>query len=391
MASRLLSALRQRRQSWIRFTLWRKPHSQREWLGRSLIAVIVAAAIAGPFFIGRGGDAAAGAGEAFTAKLAELETLRAQRDSSGSSADLDTRITQLQSETRLGYLEREGDAAARGALAPDFRLLDLAGAPRQLSEIEGPVVLNFWASWCEPCIEEMPDFEAVSQELASRVSFIGVNDGESPETARTFAADVTGVSYLILLDPTKLLTNGPYLLIGRPTTFFIDAEGIIRNVRVGIVDIDTLRELVGDLIGAEISAESDPVAPLEYGRAALNAIDSARANFSVADTLLDRWREAPMVLSDAGWRRNIEAQTRIWSDLAAQFAELSPPQLWLELHQQVADSLAQIADAAGPLVRDAAASQSQGGLRVAVILFDSFRELFDSAADILAGVIHTMQ
>ena len=87
--------------------------------------------------------------------------------------------------------------------APDFRLLDLEGEPHRLSDIDGPIVLNFWASWCEPCVEEMPDFEIINQELAGRVTFIGVNDGESLETARKFAYNVTKVQYLVLLDPTK--------------------------------------------------------------------------------------------------------------------------------------------------------------------------------------------
>jgi len=174
MADNFLSRLRQKQQSYILFTFLRKPYSTRDAINRALVVAAIAAAIVAPIFIGgRGGDAAEGAGEAFSAKLVELEDLKAERDEEGSSDELDARIAQLEEETHLGYIEREGDAADKGALAPDFRLLDLEGEPRRLSEIDGPIVLNFWASWCEPCIEEMPEFELVNQEAGGRVTFIG--------------------------------------------------------------------------------------------------------------------------------------------------------------------------------------------------------------------------
>lgn len=391
MADNFLSRLRQRQQSYILFTFLRKPYSTRDAINRGLVVAAIAAAIVAPIFIGgRGGDAAEGAGEAFSAKLVELEELREQRDQDGGSDELDARIAELEEETRLGYLERDGDASDKGALAPDFRLLDLDGQPHRLSEIDGPIVLNFWASWCEPCIEEMPEFEIVSQEAGRRVTFIGINDGESLETATQFADDVTGVSYLILLDPTKSMTDGPYPLVGRPTTYFIGSDGIINELRVGIVDIGTLRELVGDLIGDDVGAEQEAV-PEEYGEATLNILDSARANFVVAEEQIQRWREDPAVLGDPGWQRNMEAQTRVWSDLHEQFLALTPPEQWSELHEKVSDALAQIANAAGPLVRDALAGGNEDGLQTAITLFESFREIFDIAADNLGGVIETQQ
>ena len=391
MADNFLSRLREKQQSYILFTFLRKPYSTRDAINRALVIGAIAAAIVVPIFIGaRGGDAAEGAGAEFSAKLMELEELREQRDQDGSSDDLDARIEQLEEETLLGYIEREGDASDKGALAPDFRLLDLEGQPHRLSEIDGPIVLNFWASWCEPCIEEMPEFELVNQEVAGRVTFIGVNDGESLDTAREFAYEVTAVSYLVLLDPTKSMTDGPYPLVGRPTTYFIGADGIIKELRVGIVDLATLRGLVGDLIGEEIGAAQEAM-PEDYGEATLNILDSARANYVAAEELIQRWRDNPDVLGDLGWQRNMEAQTRVWSDLHAQFIELSPPSQWADLHQKVSDALAQIANAAGPLVRDAVESENAGGMETAVTLFESFRGIFDQAAENLSGVIETQQ
>ena len=392
MADGILSKLREKQQSYVLFTFFRKPYSIRDAVNRVMVAAAIIAAIVLPIFLGRGsGDATEGAGAGFTAQLAELEEARAERDESGGSDDLDARIERLEEQTRLGYLERDGDASDRGALAPDFRLLDLEGEPHRLSDIDGPIVLNFWASWCEPCVEEMPDFEIINQELAGRVTFIGVNDGESLETARKFAYEVTGVSYLVLLDPTKSMTDGPYPLVGRPTTFFIGADGLIKELRVGIVDVGTLRGLVGDLVGEEVGAGSEQAMPEEYGEAALNIIDSARANFATAGELVQRWRDNPDVLSDPGWQRNMEAQTRVWSDLTEQFSGLTPPEQWSDLHQKVSDSLAQIANAAGPLVRDAIEAASADGMNTAITLYDSFRTQFDTAADNLSGVIETQQ
>ena len=390
MANNILSRLREKQQSYILFTFLRKPYSVRDAANRGMVVAAIIAAIVLPIFIGRGGgDATAGAGAAFSAQLAELEEARLERDETGSTDELDARIEELEEATRLGYLERDGDASDKGALAPDFRLLDLEGEPHQLSEIDGPIVLNFWASWCEPCIEEMPEFETVSKEVAGRVTFIGVNDGESVETAREFAYEVTGVSYLVLLDPTSSMTDGPYPLVGRPTTFFIGADGIIDDLFVGLIRVDTLRDKISALIGEEVGAGQEEAVPQDYGESTLTIIESAKANFATAEELIQRWRDNPDVMSDPGWQRNMVAQTRVWSDLAEQFSGLTPPEQWSELHQKVSDSLAQIANAAGPLVRDAIEAASADGMTTAVTLYDSFRALFDTAADNLSGVIET--
>ena len=392
MADNFLSRLRQKQQSYVLFTFLRRPYSRRDAINRVLVVAAIATAIVAPIFLGRGGgDATEGASAEYAAQLAELEEARAERDEQGSSGDLDARIAQLEEETRLGYLERDGDASDKGALAPDFRLLDLEGNPHRLSEIGGPIVLNFWASWCEPCIEEMPEFELVNQEALGRVTFVGVNDGEDLATAREFAYEVTGVTYLVLLDPTKSMTDGPYPLVGRPTTYFIGADGIIKELRVGIVDLETLRDLVGELIGEDVGAAEQEAVPADYGEAAINILDSARANYAAAAELIERWREQPQVLTDPGWQRNMQAQTRAWSDLSEQVAALAAPERWSDLHERVSDSMAQIANAAGPLVRDALEAGNADGMETATTLFDTFRDLFDLAADNLQGVIETQQ
>ncbi len=392
MADNFLSRLRQKQQSYVLFTFLRKPYSRRDAINRVMVVAAIGAAIVAPIFLGRGGgDATEGASAEYAAQLAELEEARAERDEQGSSAALDARIMQLEEETRLGYLERDGDASDKGALAPDFRLLDLEGNPHRLSEISGPIVLNFWASWCEPCIEEMPEFEEVSQETAGRVTFIGVNDGESLETAREFAEDVTGVTYLVLLDPTSSMTNGPYPLVGRPTTFFIGADGIIEDLWVGILNLNQMREFVGALIGEEIQVGEDEPMAEGYGAAALEIISSARSNYVVASEQIELWRESPDVLNDPGWQRNMEAQTRAWSDLAEQIVALSPPSRWESLHKAVLDPVEQIALVAGQFFREGVEGQNRDRIELAADLFEEFRADFETAAENLAGVIETQQ
>ena len=217
----------------VQLAVLERPRSRRDALNRVLmIAAVVAAAVI-PVFLGRGsGDVSEGAGEMFRglqAELAdaelELDELRdAGDEDSGAGREAAALVEQLRAATQLGYLQREGDETRVGGQAPDFRLLTLDGEPFQLSEVGQPVILNFWASWCAPCVEEMPDFQLVHEEFGDRLTMIGVNDGEDLETALEFQGR-TGVEYVVLLDPTTALTNGPYVLIGRPTTFYIDAEG----------------------------------------------------------------------------------------------------------------------------------------------------------------------
>ena len=102
----------------------------------------------------------------------------------------------------------------------------------------------------------MPDFQLVHEEFGDRLTMIGVNDGEDLETAVEFQGR-TGVEYVVLLDPTTALTNGPYVLIGRPTTFYIDAEGIIRDVRVGIHTLADMRGLAAGLLGEAVAERSE--------------------------------------------------------------------------------------------------------------------------------------
>lgn len=128
------------------------------------------------------------------------------------------------------HLEQE--APRLGYLAPDFRLPDLAGKPTALSDYRGkPLLLNFWATWCPPCRAEMPDLERFYQLHGDQIGLLGVNWGEPQATVLVFLKKLK-ISYPNLLDEggTAFVK---YQLTGIPTSFFIDAQGLIRGISVG--------------------------------------------------------------------------------------------------------------------------------------------------------------
>jgi peroxiredoxin len=120
-----------------------------------------------------------------------------------------------------------------GQVAPDFSLPLLNGGSVRLSDLRGqPVVLNFWATWCPPCIEEMPALEALWQQTSGQVVVLGVDQGERVETVARFLETTAPVTFPILMDPDQVV-GYRYYVRSLPTTFFIDANGIIREIRVG--------------------------------------------------------------------------------------------------------------------------------------------------------------
>lgn len=125
---------------------------------------------------------------------------------------------------------------AVGYPAPDFTLplaTDASGdAELTLSQIRGrPVILNFWATWCGPCRAEMPMLQKIATSYADDVLILGIDQGESRAVVEGFLTEF-GIDFTILLDGTMQVGNR-YNILGLPTTFFIDKDGIIRQVYAG--------------------------------------------------------------------------------------------------------------------------------------------------------------
>lgn len=146
-----------------------------------------------------------------------------------------------------------------GEPAPDFELPDLDGSPHRLSEWRGRVVvLNFWATWCVPCLAEMPEFVRMQDELRDQgVQFVGVSHDEGGlDDIRPFAERLE-INYPLLPDPEMDISaqfGGVQVL---PTTFVLDREGAIRASAYGALDRAELLDLLDGLIDPSRLPEAD--------------------------------------------------------------------------------------------------------------------------------------
>ena len=137
-----------------------------------------------------------------------------------------------------------------GAMAPNFILQDLDGNLVKLSDLKGKaVVINFWASWCQFCLDEMPDFQKVAQKYDGKAIILGVNRGEKPETALDYARNKLPVSvmYPILLDSNEDVSN-VYVLRGMPVTYFINKDGIITNRFFGKITREIMEQEIEEAL-----------------------------------------------------------------------------------------------------------------------------------------------
>jgi cytochrome c biogenesis protein CcmG/thiol:disulfide interchange protein DsbE len=120
--------------------------------------------------------------------------------------------------------------------APAITGVSLDGVPFDLTSLRGrPVVVNFWGPSCVPCREEFPLFRA---ELASHatdgLAIVGVLMDDPAAPARDFVADY-GATWPTVDDPDRVIRNA-YRVAARPQSFFIDRDGILRAIQVGVLD-----------------------------------------------------------------------------------------------------------------------------------------------------------
>ena len=139
--------------------------------------------------------------------------------------------------------------ADREAPLPDRSLGGFGDGPAvDLAAYRGrPLVVNFWATWCAPCVEEMPDFDAVAGELGDRVAFLGVDVADAPRFAEPFAQEL-GIDYDLAIDPDRSLA-AEVGVASMPTTLFVDAEGTIVHRAYGALDAPGLRAALADHLG----------------------------------------------------------------------------------------------------------------------------------------------
>jgi peroxiredoxin len=158
------------------------------------------------------------------------------------------------------YLGDELFPVSVGSAAPPIvgKTLDGTARTRTLADYHGRVLLvNVWATWCEPCRVEMPSIEKVYREFGPRglsVVAISVDDPGSEQRIRDYVKEL-GLTFEILHDPTRQ-TTANYQITGYPETFIIGREGTIRKKVIGAADwsSEANRALLRELLGVNTAA-----------------------------------------------------------------------------------------------------------------------------------------
>jgi thiol-disulfide isomerase/thioredoxin len=126
----------------------------------------------------------------------------------------------------------KSEKVAVGYTAPDFTLKNLDGEAVSLSQFRGKFVLiNFWATWCGPCREELALLSDTYKANKDRFVILGVDVGEEDVLVRLKVKEV-GITYPTVLDSNSKITM-MYKVTGYPTSIFVDKDGIIQTIKVG--------------------------------------------------------------------------------------------------------------------------------------------------------------
>jgi cytochrome c biogenesis protein CcmG, thiol:disulfide interchange protein DsbE len=138
-----------------------------------------------------------------------------------------------------------------GSSAPTFALSDLDGRPVRLSDLRGrPVIVNFWASWCGPCVREFPLLrQAMGDHAADGLAVVGIVFHDRSENARDFMSQM-GARWPATMDPGDDVAQR-YGIIGPPESFFIDGNGIVVGHQIGELTPRDLRAQLAALLGKE--------------------------------------------------------------------------------------------------------------------------------------------
>jgi thiol-disulfide isomerase/thioredoxin len=148
----------------------------------------------------------------------------------------------------------------KGQLARDFTAGTVDGEDVRLSDLRGrPVIVNFWATWCPSCLEEMPDLKELQAEIgADNLQVIAMNSGEGRDDAKGFLDTLGAPDFIAALDPTLAVTDA-YGVIGLSSSVFVDKDGVIRAVYTGQLSKDLMREFAAAASEGYDAADPPPI------------------------------------------------------------------------------------------------------------------------------------
>jgi thiol-disulfide isomerase/thioredoxin len=132
--------------------------------------------------------------------------------------------------------------------AYDFTMDTLSGGTFTLSSMRGRwVILNFWATWCAPCLDEMPALQAIANERSGQLALFGINMREGAIEIRTYMARYR-LSFPILINPDESVSNNYQLSLGIPQTVIITPDGRMVWHKFGAIGLANFRATLDELM-----------------------------------------------------------------------------------------------------------------------------------------------
>lgn len=145
-----------------------------------------------------------------------------------------------------------------GEPAPEIDLVSIDGEAMTLASLKGqPVIINFWATWCPPCRAEFPLLvDTYAEHSDDDLEILGILSKDFADGARQFASDM-GADWPILEDPGDVAYN-EYIVPGLPTSYFVDADGIVRAFSLGGFTEDGLAAQLATILPESVVPEASP-------------------------------------------------------------------------------------------------------------------------------------
>lgn len=168
--------------------------------------------------------------------------------SNGTSSGNETNTENLSEEELSQEEESQTATVVKGDDAPNFKLEGFEGSEYALKDVDKPLVINFWASWCKPCEIEAPELVKMYDKYNEDLELYAINlmPGDNIENAKAFI-EKHGFEFPVLKDRKGDVADA-YRVISLPTTFFINAEGVITQRVTGVPTPEQMEEMFKNLI-----------------------------------------------------------------------------------------------------------------------------------------------